>query len=83
MNEVKDDWCDYIEQDYKFEPNKVQLVIDGETLEPVLEADRDSIIVMNDGLFILGNGNTLKRLPFNIQNERGKLGTFLQSLPEA
>ena len=83
MNEIKDDQCDYIEPADEYNVNTCQLIIDGETLEPVVEADRNSIIVMMDGLFVLGEGNTLRRLPFNIRCERVRMGVLIQDLPDA
>lgn len=83
MGKYIPDWSDYIEQDYTYDPNKVQLVIDGDTLEPILEGDNRSFFVMQDGVYLLRSGNKLVRMPYNIQSIRIRFNKFIQALPEA
>lgn len=82
MSEVlrTDDWRDYVEQDHNYDINKVQLMIDSNATEPVVEGDRESFFVMQDGVFIVGDDNKFHRLPINVRTEQVKVGMLTRAL---
>lgn len=83
MNKHIPNWEDYIEQDYTYDPQKVQMVISADDLEPTLEYQDGDWLIMQDGTYTFRGDDKLVRIPINIQNTRVGLWHFLQSLPEA